>query len=314
MSERRDRTTDRLARALGWTSLALGTAQLAAPGTVRRLSGVDDSDRARSAVPLVGARELLHGVALLRSRRPGPWVWTRVAGDTLDLALLGRSLAVRDGERRRRAVAATVAVAGIAAVDLYAAVRASRAEADGGAHARGADGKGGVTGLRAAITINRPREEVYRYWRDFENLPNFMEHLESVRTTGEGTSHWKVKGPAKKAVEWDARIAEDRPGELIAWNSAEGATVPNSGSVRFTDAPGGRGTEVRVHLEYDPPGGKLGLAFAKLLGEHPEQQVRDDLRRFKQLVEIGEVVRSEGSPEGTRALRQATQRPAQPVK
>jgi uncharacterized membrane protein len=170
--------------------------------------------------------------------------------------------------------------------------------------------------LHAAITINRPREEVYRYWRDFENLPRFMAHLETVETTGNGHSRWKVRGPLKKTFEWEAEIVEDRPGELISWRSTKGALVGNRGFVHFSDAPGGRGTEVRVKLIYDLPGGKVGMAgmaLARLLGEHPEQQVRDDLRRFKQVMETGEVVRSEGSPEGTLTSRQVRQRPAQPA-
>ncbi|AWS48393.1 cyclase [Streptosporangium sp. 'caverna'] len=170
--------------------------------------------------------------------------------------------------------------------------------------------------LHAAITINRPREEVYRYWRDVENLPRFMTHLESVETTGDGRSHWKAKGPLKRTVEWEAEIVEDNPGELISWRSLKGALVGNRGFVHFSDAPGGRGTEVRVKLIYDLPGGKVGtagMALARLLGEHPEQQVRDDLRRFKQVMETGEVVRSEGSPEGTLTSRQVRQRPAQPA-
>ncbi|MEU8382830.1 SRPBCC family protein [Streptosporangium sp. NPDC048865] len=186
----------------------------------------------------------------------------------------------------------------------YTAIRMTRRRPD--------HGHTGPMSLHAAVTINRPRQQVYRFWHDFENLPRFMTHLESVETAHDGHSHWKARGPLKP-VEWDAEIVEDRTDELIAWRSLPGALVGNSGSVRFSDAPGGRGTEVRVNLAYDPPGGKAGLAFAKLLGEHPEQQVRDDLRRFKQVLETGEVVRSEGSPEGTRALRQAMQRPAQPV-
>jgi uncharacterized membrane protein len=232
-------------------------------------------------------------------------VWTRVAGDALDLTLLGRSLADRTGWRRQRVAAVMAAVAGITAVDLYTAVRANRS--------RGSRRKEHPMDLHAAITINRPREEVYRHWHDFENLPRFMAHLESVETAGDGRSRWKARGPLKKTVEWEAEIVEDRPGELIAWRSTKGALAGNSGSVRFSDAPGGRGTEVRVKLVYDPPGGKVGMALARLLGEHPEQQVRDDLRRFKQVMETGEVVRSEGSPEGTLTSRQVRQRPAQPA-
>jgi uncharacterized membrane protein len=305
MSEEYERKTDRLACALGWASLGLGVAQLARPGAFTRLSGVDDSRWACGIVRLVGVRELFHAAVLLGSRRTAPRVWTRVGGDAMDLALLCRAMTGREGRRRRRVTAGTAAVAGITAIDLYTAVRASRRPS--------VQAKAPMR-LHTAITVNRPRQEVYEYWHDFENLPRFMAHLESVETIGGGYSHWRVKGPANRTIAWDAEIVEDRPGELIAWRSTESAAVRNRGSVAFRDAPGGRGTEVRVEVEYDPPGGKVGLAFAKLLGEHPEQQVRDDLRRFKQVVETGEVVRSEGSPEGIRALRQVTQRPAQPVR
>ncbi|MEU6410378.1 SRPBCC family protein [Microbispora sp. NPDC046933] len=203
---------------------------------------------------------------------------------------------------RPAAVAGAVAATGAGA---YAATRAwvRRPEA--------APGEG--MDLHAAVTVKRPRDEVYRFWHGFEQLSAFMAHVESVTTVG-GVTHWTARGPAGKAVEWDARIVEDLRDEVISWRSTRAALVPNSGSVRFRDAPGGRGTEVRVHLRYDPPGGRAGLAVARLLGEHPEQQVRDDLRRFKQVMETGEVVRSEGSPEGARALRQLRRRPAQPVR
>jgi uncharacterized membrane protein len=149
------------------------------------------------------------------------------------------------------------------------------------------------------ITINRPVDEVYAFWRDFENLPRFMYHLEHVETTSDRRSHWVAKAPVGKAVEWDAEITDDRPNELISWKSI-GADddVRNSGTVRFSEAPGDRGTEVRVDLHYDPPGGKAGAFVAKLFGEEPSIQINDDLRRFKQVMELGEVVRSHGSPEG----------------
>ncbi|GAA4191649.1 hypothetical protein GCM10022252_31760 [Streptosporangium oxazolinicum] len=207
-------------------------------------------------------------------------------------------------DRTTNRLAHALGWAGLGLGVMYVAVRMNRHRSDRGHE--------GPLSLRTAVTINRPRQEVYRYWHDFENLPRFMAHLESVETIGDGYSRWRARGPIK-TVEWEAEIVEDRRDELIAWRSTPGALVGNSGSVRFSDAPGGRGTEVRVNLAYDPPGGRAGLVFARLLGEHPEQQVRDDLRRFKQVVETGEVVRSEGSPEGTRALRQAMQRPAQPV-
>jgi uncharacterized membrane protein len=166
---------------------------------------------------------------------------------------------------------------------------------------------------KTAITIKRPVEEVYRYWRDLTNLPSFMIHLESVEPAEGGRTHWTANAPAGRTVEWDAEVVEDTPNQRIAWRSLEGSQVANSGSVSFTPAPGEGGTEVRVELSYDPPGGALGKVVAKLFGEEPQQQVTDDLRRLKQVLETGEVVLSEGSPEGTRFARLAKQRPAQPV-
>jgi uncharacterized membrane protein len=166
---------------------------------------------------------------------------------------------------------------------------------------------------RSAVTIRRPVEVVYGFWRDFANLPSFMNHLESVEPSGDGRWHWTASAPAGTTVDWEAELVEDIPNRRIAWSSVEGSKVGNSGSVTFSPAPGDRGTEVRVELAYDPPGGTLGKVVAKLLGEEPQQQVSDDLRRLKQVLETGQVVLSEGSPEGTRFLRLLSQRPAQPV-
>jgi uncharacterized membrane protein len=164
----------------------------------------------------------------------------------------------------------------------------------------------------SAITINKPVDEVYGYWHDFERLPTFMWHLQSVSSSGGGRSHWVAKGPAGTTVEWDAETTEDVPNERISWQSLEGADVANTGTVVFSPAPGGRGTEVRVQLHYNPPGGVIGATIAKLFGEEPQQQLKDDLRRFKQVMETGEVVLSDGSPDGTRTQRQAHQEDAQP--
>jgi uncharacterized membrane protein len=149
-----------------------------------------------------------------------------------------------------------------------------------------------------SVTIKRPRAEIYQFWRDLTNLPRFTMHLQSVTTTGDRRSHWVAKAPAGTTVEWDAEIVEDRTDELISWRSTAGATVPNQGSVRFADAPADRGTEIRVELQYDPPAGSVGVIIAKLLGEEPAQQMHDDLRRLKQVLETGEVVLSDGSLEG----------------
>lgn len=149
--------------------------------------------------------------------------------------------------------------------------------------------------LKSTITVFRSPEEVYGFWHDFENLPRFMSYLESVQVTGAGRSHWKAKTPVGTTVEWDAEIVDDQPNTRIAWRSLEGAELPNTGSVQFKPAPGGRGTEVHVQMRYDPPAGVIGEAIARLFGEVPQEQVKLDLRRFKQVIETGEVVHSDAS-------------------
>jgi len=146
--------------------------------------------------------------------------------------------------------------------------------------------------VERAVTIARPRNELYAFWRDFTNLPQFMEHLESVRVDSPTRSHWKAKAPAGSSVEWDAEIVNDVPGEIIAWKSVGDAEVANAGAVNFSGAPGDRGTIVKVTLDYEPPGGKLGALVARLFGEDPDRQVREDLRKFKQLMETGEITTS----------------------
>ena len=166
---------------------------------------------------------------------------------------------------------------------------------------------------RTTVTVNRPPEEVYAFFADLENLPSFMAHLESVRATGGGRSHWVARAPAGRTVEWDAEVVEDDGPRLLAWRSVEGAGAPNAGTVRFTPAPAGQGTEVACEVEYRPPGGAAGALVAKLLGEEPSQQLADDLRRLKQVLETGEVVVSDGSPGGTHTRNQLSQRDARPA-
>ncbi|MCC5598889.1 SRPBCC family protein [Nostoc favosum] len=152
--------------------------------------------------------------------------------------------------------------------------------------------------VEKTVTINKSAEELYRFWHDFENLPTFMKHLKSVKVHNEKRSHWIANAPLGNSVEWDADILEDRENEFISWASVEGADVDNSGFVRFKKAPGDRGTEVKVVLEYNPPGGALAATVAKLFGEEPEQQIGDELRRFKMLMEAGEIATTEGQPSG----------------
>jgi uncharacterized membrane protein len=149
-----------------------------------------------------------------------------------------------------------------------------------------------------SITVNCSPSEMYEFWRKLENLPHFLDRVLSVTPVDDKRSHWVVKGPTGKQVAWDAEIINDIPDQMIAWRSLPGSDVDTAGSVRFNPAPGGRGTEVTVELQYLPPGGIASALLAKLFGEEPEQQVREDLRRLKQLVEAGEIPTTDGQPQG----------------
>ena len=172
----------------------------------------------------------------------------------------------------------------------------------------GSNGPGPVTAVPAgagakvehAVTVNAPVAEVYKFWRRFSRLPEFMDHLVSVEETDATHSTWTAKGPAGITVRWDAEIVTDTPNKVIAWRSLPNADVDTAGSVHFADAPGGRGTEVRVSLKFAPPGGKLGSLVSRLFGENPDQTVRGDLQRFKSILETGEVADTTGQPTGRR--------------
>lgn len=142
-------------------------------------------------------------------------------------------------------------------------------------------------GIRAdaTITIRRPRKVVFDYWKDLENLPRFMSHVVSVERTDDLQSHWVAQGPAGRTIEWDAEQINEIPNRLIAWKSLPGSDVDSAGSVQFTDAPQGRGTEVRVELQYNPLGGTVGALVAQLFDREPEQEIRTDLARLKHILE-----------------------------
>jgi uncharacterized membrane protein len=209
--------------------------------------------------------------------------------------------------KRREVPGGAAAIAGAALLyrgatghcDLYGVLGINRARGNGARERgtgviadRGSNTReqlGGRRGIHVeeSVTINRPLSELYRFWRNFENLPTFMNHLESVAMRDEGISHWVAKGPAGMHVEWDARIINEVHDKVIGWQSLEGSMIATAGSVNFDEDP--HGTRVTVHLQYNPPGGKLGAAIAKLFGEEPNQTIREDLRRFKQLMETGEI-------------------------
>jgi uncharacterized membrane protein len=176
----------------------------------------------------------------------------------------------------------------------------------------------GHEGIRVeqAVTVNRPKEELYRMWQDFENLPRFMQHLESVQVdaTDRGRSHWIAKAPLGKNIEWDSEVIEERENELLVWKSLPGSSVESMGRVEFMDAPGGRGTIIHISMEYNPPAGSLGAAFAKLFRQEPGLQIKNDLRHFKQIMEAGEIATVEGQPSGRRDTNKKVPARAKPKK
>lgn len=281
-----------MANALGWFSIGLGLAQVLAPSRVSRAIGLDADNP--NLMRAVGVRELTAGVGILTQRRPANWLWSRVAGDAMDLAMLGNA-ARGPGVRRDRLGMAAAAVAGIAVLDLIASMDNQQRKL----HGQGAT-LGGDVRVEKAITINRPAADCYRMWHDFESFPRFMKHLESVRLTGANRMHWVARGPAGSTVEWDAEVTQDEPDRLIAWRSLEGSQVDNDGTVRFERAPGGRGTIIRVQLRYRPPAGAAGALVAKMFGEEPSMQMDEDLRRFKWLIETGEIPTTVGQSAGPR--------------
>lgn len=295
-----DHTHEFLARTLGWFSIGLGLTELLAPRTVARMVGLKDDHQLLLGAS--GLREITMGLGILSERRPAGWMWSRVGGDALDLALLAGALSESQGNRKRT-VAAMLAVAGIAAVDCFASRHLSRMA--------GWTTDDGAVCINKSIVIDGSPETLYQFWRDFGNLSRFTEHVESVTIYDRQHSHWVVKGPAGYRVEWNAEITEDEPNRKIGWRTTSYAELDHQGSVEFTPAPGGRGTMVHVVMEYHVPAGVLGASIAKLFGSEPGQQIHSDLRRLKQIIEVGEVLRSDGSYKGKGRLPQRSAQPAE---
>jgi uncharacterized membrane protein len=280
-----ERALERRAVGLGWFSIGLGLADLLAPRQVARLIGADDEDATTRAVLMgVGVRELACGVGLLSKSRPAMWAWARLAGDVMDLALLGYVWSTNPVSREQ-VLGAGGTVLGAAWADAQTAYQLGRAQVEPLAD--------GVL-VRQAVTVQRTREDAYAFFRKLENLPSFMWHLESVVETGD-RSRWRARGPMGTSIEWEAEIVEDRPGDCIAWRSLPGADVANRGRVVFRPESGGQGCEICVELSYDPPAGAIGTSIAQLFGREPSQQVSADLRRLKQVLETGEVLHSDAS-------------------
>lgn len=288
-----DRLTAKLdkqtvAQGLGWFSIGLGITQLLAPRQLGRAIGVGEHPM---LMRLCGLREIASGVGLLSKRAPGMWAWSRVAGDAMDLALLNAAARSEDSDTGRIALAAS-AVMGVTALDVYAGQSLKGWESLETAEVE----------VTERVTINSSPQELYAFWRNLENLPRFMRHLESVNVLDERTSHWVARAPAGRTVEWQSEIVDDQPGSRLSWRTAPDSEVTHTGTVTFEPATHGRGTIVRVQLTYRPPAGFLGVQIARLMGEEPKLQIHDDLRRLKQLLETGEIATTEGQPSGKRSL------------
>lgn len=279
----------RLTQLLAGISLALGLAQVCAPRALGRLVGVGEYP---ALMRLLGVREIASGLGLLSRRQPARWSWARVAGDAIDLALLGAAAASAKRSEAPRLATAIAAVAGVTALDVYASRRLR-----------------GIAALpqqpvvvHQTLVVNADPATLYDFWSRFENLPRFMRHLESVTRRDERVSHWVARAPAGTHIEWDAEIVDDQPNRRIAWRTLPGSQVDHAGAVTFEPAPGGRGAQIRVSLRYMPPLGVAAVPIARLLGEEPSVQISEDLRRFKQLIETGEVASTAGQPTGRRSL------------
>jgi uncharacterized membrane protein len=274
-------------RGLGWFSIGLGLSQVLMPGRMSKFIGLKNH---RGLMRVLGIREIASGLGIVSQNRPALPMWARVGGDVMDLALLSGALTKSKGNRRRM-FAATAAVAGVTALDYYYSKRVTEKKAAAEPEP-----------ITKSITINRSSEDLYRVWRNFQNLPKFMKHIEKVEILGENRSRWTAKIPGGKRIQWESEILLDRPNEEIVWRSLEGSDVQNSGSVRFEPAPANRGTRVVVQMEISEFPGQIGSTIAKLVGKIPEQIVQEDLRSFKQLMETGEIATTEGQPSGRKGL------------
>jgi uncharacterized membrane protein len=256
---------------------------------VARLIGVDDSGGTGSVIRLIGLREIGSGLGLLIQPKPTPWLWARAGGDAMDLLLLGRTLG-SPGADRGRLLVATAAVLGIAGADALVSFRMAK-EPDAPYEAR----QERPVHATAAVTIDAPAAEVYRWWDGFRQVPRFMRDAASVEITGDRTSRWTIAGPAGVTAAWDVELLESRPNEQISWRTGEDSTLTGAGEVRFRPAPRDQGTEVIFDARFEPPGGALGKSIGGVLAQALGFKLTGDLRRLKQLIEVGEVVQSDDS-------------------
>jgi len=281
------------ARNLGILSLALGAGALLMPARLSRVSGLQPY---RRLLPLVGLRELTAGIGLLSSSNPTPWLWSRVAGDAMDLAVILSSLLNPNNPRKTSAAVTAAVVAAITAIDTRESMRSSRA----GDSIRQSAAPDAL--VSASVIVSKSPQECYDFWRNPLNMTRISPMVESVTVLDERTSRWLIRSPLGHRIEWDSKVTAEVPGERISWRSVDGGGLYHAGVIRFERATGDRGTLVNTSMHFRVPAGAAGLGLAKLLGANPRSEVREDLRRFKQLLEAGEIPTTRGQPSGRRSI------------
>jgi uncharacterized membrane protein len=267
------------ARGLGWFSIGLGLAETLASRPIARWLGA----RNENCVRLCGLRELAVGVGLLSSRKPAGWLWARVVGDAIDLALLGDLLESRRRRSHENVASAAVAVAGVTALDAWCAWQLSRRVVK-------------PEHVVRSITIGRPAAELYEHWLDPHWLAQIMGHVATVVPAGPRRTFWTLKIPGGKSLSWHSEIVDEKPGHLLRWHADERDPIISDGVVRLEPAPAERGTVVTLNFRIAPRGGRAGNIASHLLGPVPEALTMRALRRFKSLVETGEIPTLEKNP------------------
>jgi uncharacterized membrane protein len=264
-----------LTRGLGLFSVGLGIAELAAPRVLARAIGIDPHGRTSTTIRAMGARELLNGLGILMRPRAALPLWARVAGDAIDLAFLAWAFSAKRTSTQRL-VGAIASVAGVAALDVIASQSTARSQ------------RAAERPILRSITIYKPVADVYAFWRDFEQLPRAMSYLESVTDQGGGRSRWTAKLP-KGSVSWETEVIEDLPGQRLEWRTVRGQALPIRGCVTFRPILGGSATEICLEMQL---GHGAAAALASLIAG---PQIEGDLRRVKQVLETGEIIRSDAS-------------------
>lgn len=281
-------TAARLGAALGWLGVGIGIAELLAPRALAQTMGLPARPQLMRAM---GLREIVTSAGILLQPHQSGWRWSRVAGDLLDLSLLAW---IGRGHPHRRLTTMTALVAGLTALDTLAACDKRRQRA------MRRDTSGAIR-IHRSLHIQRPAEACYRFWRNFENFPQFMQHVEAVQVVDATRTHWCMRTPLGQHVEWTAELFSDIPSQQLAWRTLEGSAIEHTGIVRFLPALNDKSTRLDIEMRYDAGFGKASVTLAKIFGEEPSQQMDNDLRRFKQLMETGEIATTTGQSAGRRS-------------